>query len=122
MPWPREAANDHEPDDEPCLQRPVPVHRKLGSQLAAVVNRELPVRLALGYAAVQFLGAISGVWLAHLMFDFPILQAGARPRTGVGQWVSEGVAMVGMAVGLALVRMLFGKTSVVPDSRREAQR
>src|SRR4051794_35779770 len=42
--------------------------------LAAVLNGEFPATRALGYMAVQWLGAVVGVWLAHLMFDLPILQ------------------------------------------------
>lgn len=66
--------------------------------LAAVLNREFDATVALGYAIVQWTGAIAGVWLAHVMFDLPVLQAGAQERTGVGQWVSEGVATAGLLV------------------------
>jgi glycerol uptake facilitator-like aquaporin len=66
--------------------------------LAALVNGELAGALALGYATVQWIGAIAGVWLAHLMFDLPLLQTSAHARTGIGQWVSEAVATAGLLV------------------------
>jgi len=66
--------------------------------LAAVLNREFPARHALGYMAVQWLGAIGGVWLAHVMFDLPIVQASQHVRHGIGQWVSEVVATAGLLV------------------------
>lgn len=69
--------------------------------LIAIVNREFPARLAAGYVLMQVCGAIAGVWLAHLMFDLPILQAGTRVRAGSGQWVSELVATAGLLVTIA---------------------
>lgn len=37
-------------------------------------------------------GAILGVWLAHSMFDLPLLQISATVRTGSGQWIAEATA------------------------------
>lgn len=53
-------------------------------------------REAVYYILAQVLGAIAGVWLAHLMFDLPILQLSAKTRFGTGQWVSEVVAAGGL--------------------------
>lgn len=52
--------------------------------------------LLLPYIAAQLLGAMSGVWLAHAMFDLPILQVSTTPRSGAGQWIAEGVASFGL--------------------------
>jgi glycerol uptake facilitator-like aquaporin len=52
----------------------------------------LNTQTLLGYIAAQIAGAISGVWLTHLLFAMPIIQASAKPRTGLGIWVSEFVA------------------------------
>ena len=57
---------------------------------------DLPVREALPYISVQIVAAIAGVWLAHLMFDLEIVQASAKPRTGIGQWSAEVVATAGL--------------------------
>jgi glycerol uptake facilitator-like aquaporin len=64
--------------------------------LAAVINREFAPGLALVYVAAQCIGAVAGVWLAHAMFDLPLLQASSHSRTGIGQWVSEAVATAGL--------------------------
>ncbi len=53
---------------------------------------------ALPFLAVQFAGAILGVWLAHLMFDLPILQASTKVRTGLGQWTAEATATFGLVL------------------------
>jgi glycerol uptake facilitator-like aquaporin len=48
------------------------------------------------YLAAQISGAILGVWLAHLMFELPIIEISARHRNGLGQWASEFVATFGL--------------------------
>ncbi len=48
------------------------------------------------YIAAQVAGAIGGVWVAHVMFDLPILQSSAHMRTGLGQWTGEFVATFGL--------------------------
>ncbi len=52
----------------------------------------LNTQALLGYIAAQIAGAISGVWLTHLLFSLPIIQASTKPRTGLGIWVSEFIA------------------------------
>ncbi len=58
-------------------------------------------RAAAGYLVVQFLGALLGVVLAHLMFGLPALLASPKPRASPGLWLSELVATVAL---LAVVR------------------
>ncbi|WP_376096237.1 aquaporin [Roseomonas sp. CCTCC AB2023176] len=60
--------------------------------LALAARRALPWADVPPYLAAQTLGAILGVWLAHAMFDLPILQASTTARTGAGQWTGEFVA------------------------------
>ena len=55
-----------------------------------------------GYVLAQIGGGVLGVWLAHLMFAEPLLQASARARGGAGQWVGEVVAT------FALVSVILG--------------
>ena len=50
------------------------------------------------FLAVQVVAAILGVWLAHLMFDLPILQASTKVRTGLGQWTAEATATFGLVL------------------------
>src|SRR3954462_6392224 len=48
------------------------------------------------YVGAQVVGAIGGVFLAHRMFDLPLLQTSVHVRAGVGQLVSEFVATFGL--------------------------
>jgi glycerol uptake facilitator-like aquaporin len=64
--------------------------------LVEVLGKRLASRDAAGYLVVQVLGAIAGVWLAHVMFDKPILMTSERVRSGVPQLVSEAVATFGL--------------------------
>ncbi len=53
---------------------------------------------ALGRIAVQLLGACAGAWLAHAMFDLPLLQVSSKLRSGWGQYLAELVATAGLIV------------------------
>jgi glycerol uptake facilitator-like aquaporin len=66
--------------------------------LALTLRHESPAKWVLPFLAAQIAGAISGVWLAHLMFDLPILQASTRVRTGIGQWAAEATATFGLVL------------------------
>ena len=61
-------------------------------------RRELPRTELLPYVVAQMIGAMLGAWLAHAMFDLPILQFSAKLRTGTGQWIAEIVATAGLLV------------------------
>jgi glycerol uptake facilitator-like aquaporin len=54
------------------------------------------------YVPAQVLGAIAGVWIAHAMFDLPIVQTSEKIRSGFGQWLSEVVATGGLLVTIVL--------------------
>ena len=64
--------------------------------LALAAGKEISRADLLLYIAAQFTGAILGVWMAHLMFDLPILQTSTHLRTGIGQWAGEFVATFGL--------------------------
>jgi glycerol uptake facilitator-like aquaporin len=64
--------------------------------IAFALRRELPWPMAAGYIAVQIIGAIAGVWAAHLMFELPVLQISVTSRAGAGQWLAEAVATFGL--------------------------
>jgi len=53
-------------------------------------------REAFPYLAAQFLGALAGVWAAHMMFGLPGLQDSQTIRSGGAQWWSEVVATFGL--------------------------
>jgi glycerol uptake facilitator-like aquaporin len=56
----------------------------------------------LPFLVAQVVGAILGVWLAHLMFDLPILQASTKVRSGLGQWSAEATATFGLVLLIVL--------------------
>jgi glycerol uptake facilitator-like aquaporin len=62
----------------------------------------LPRAMVLPFLSAQICGAILGVWLAHLMFELPILQASTRIRTDIGQWTGELVASFGLVLLILL--------------------
>jgi glycerol uptake facilitator-like aquaporin len=57
---------------------------------------ELALALLLPYIVAQLLGAMLGAWLAHAMFDMPIVQFSTHVRSGTGQWIAEAVATAGL--------------------------
>ena len=64
--------------------------------LAFASRGELPWSIAALYIAAQIAGAMIGVWAAHLMFEMPVWQLSTTSRAGIGQWVAEAVATLGL--------------------------
>ena len=77
--------------------------------LAFALRRELSPRLALGYIAVQIVGAIAGGMAAHAMFDEALFQVSAKLRDGPAQAWSEFVATFG------LLATILGAVRFRPD-------
>ena len=71
-------------------------HMNPAVSLAFALRRELSLRDFGFYVAAQLVGAIVGVWAAHLMFALPVWQISTHVRTGPAQWFSEGVATLGL--------------------------
>ncbi len=67
----------------------------------AALQGEMNWKQALAYATAQGTGAIVGVWLAHLMFELPMLQTSQHVRTGLGQWLAEAIATSGLLLTIA---------------------
>ncbi len=74
------------------------------------LRREIAPVLAAAFVGVQALAAIAGVILAHAMFDMDLIQPSVKERTGVGQWLAEGVATFG------LVATILGTLKVRPTA------
>lgn len=70
--------------------------------LALTLRGESPWLRVLPFVAAQMAGAILGVWLAHLMFELPILQTSVKVRTGLGQWSAEATATFGLVLLILL--------------------
>ena len=66
--------------------------------IALALRGEVPWSTAAVFIVAQILGAIGGVWMAHLMFDLPLWQVSVTTRTGPGQWLAEAVATFGLVL------------------------
>ena len=77
--------------------------------LVMVLRGALPGGHLLPFVLAQLAGAACGAWLAHAMFDLPLLQFSAHVREGPGQWLAEVVATAGL-----LLVILRGPAGQVP--------
>lgn len=64
--------------------------------LAFLLRREIDPKTAAAYLIVQIAGGLAGAVLAHAMFDVDLVQVSTNERTGMGQWLAEGVATFGL--------------------------
>ena len=64
--------------------------------LSFAIRREISVQNSVLYVVAQILGGISGVLVAHVMFDNLLFDPSTTVRTGLGQWVGEFVATFGL--------------------------
>ena len=64
--------------------------------IAFALRRKVPWSTAAIFTIAQIVGAIAGVWMAHLMFDLPVWQLSVTTRASLGQWVAEAVATFGL--------------------------
>ena len=80
--------------------------------LAFIFRRELPATTAMIYLGAQVVGAIVGVWAAHLMFELPLIQFSATSRIGAGQWFAEAVATFGLL--LTILGCHAGARAAIP--------
>jgi glycerol uptake facilitator-like aquaporin len=60
--------------------------------LVMALRREVSVLSATLYPLAQVAGCIAGAWLAHAMFELPIVQTSTTERSGAAQALSEGAA------------------------------
>ncbi len=81
--------------------------------LAFLLRRDITLTMAGAYAAVQIVGGVAGVMLAHGMFDLEILQVSAKARTGFGQALGEATATFGLVLTI-LGALRFRPESVAP--------
>jgi len=75
--------------------------------IALALRRELSAGVTSVYIAVQLIGAIAGVWVAHFMFELPLWQVSATVRTGSGQWFAEAVATFGLLLTILGTRSAY---------------
>ena len=70
--------------------------------MVMALRREIGIGAAALYVPTQIVGCVLGAWLAHAMFELPVLQTAAQVRTGPAQMLSEGAAT------FALVFVILG--------------
>lgn len=66
--------------------------------LSLAATKQFSWREAPAYVFAQIIGAVLGVWAAHLMFDQSLLQVSAKPRPGLALAWSEVVASFGLVM------------------------
>ena len=89
-------------------------HMNPAVTMVAAARRELPAPDAALYVLVQAGFGILGAFAAHLMFDLPVLQLSVKARTGLGQWVGEGIATFGLI--LTILGTIRNRPEWVPAS------
>lgn len=70
--------------------------------LVEALWKRLDRKTLIAYWVAQFIGAIIGVYLAHLMFHQEILQASTKDRASPHLWISEVIATFGLITTIAL--------------------
>lgn len=78
--------------------------------IVAALRGDLSWRSAPAFVAAQVLGAVLGVWCAHLMFGEPVLQVSRHVRAGGSQMFAEAVATFG------LIATILGTTRFRPEA------
>jgi len=78
--------------------------------LAFFMRKDIGPALAVAFVALQIIGCICGAWLAHAMFELPILQVATTDRSGVSKILAEAVAT------FALVFAIFGAIRYAPKA------
>lgn len=70
--------------------------------------------VAATYVVAQLAGGVLGVWVAHLMFDLPVLQLSEKVRSGPGQLAGEAIATFGLV--LTILGTAKARPSAIPVS------
>ena len=89
-------------------------HMNPAVSLVSAARGELPWTDAAAYVLTQITFGILGAWVAHLMFDLPLLQLSVKSRTGLGQWTGEAVATFGLI--LTIIGTVRHRPGWVPAS------
>ena len=81
--------------------------------LAILLRQEISAGEAAVYVVAQFLGAMGGVALAHVMFGRAVLEISGNDRLTTGTFVAEIVATAGL-IAMILLLVQRGSASVIP--------
>lgn len=78
--------------------------------LAFLLQRDIGLGMSTLYISVQIAGCLLGAWLAHAMFELPLLQIASTERSGPAQILAESAAT------FALVFAILGTLRVKPEA------
>ena len=78
--------------------------------LSFYLRKEIETGRAAIYVITQIAGCVLGAWLAHLMFELPVLQISTTDRSGPAMMLAEGVAT------FSLVFAIFGAIRYAPNA------
>lgn len=67
-----------------------------------LIEKKLSKHQAATYILVQFVFAVVGVILAHLMFELPLVETSERVRTGPAQYLAEAIATFGFILTIVI--------------------
>lgn len=82
--------------------------------LVMMLRRALPVRDTALYLIMQVAGCVVGAWLAHAMFELPLLQLATTERSGPAKMLAEGAAT------FTLILTILGATRWRPEATATA--
>lgn len=71
--------------------------------LVMAIRKAISPADAAAYAVIQTVGCAAGAWLAHAMFELPVIQFSAHVREGSAQVLSEGVATFALVFTILMV-------------------
>ena len=71
--------------------------------LVMAIRRDVSPADAVTYVIVQIVGCVLGAWLAHAMFELPLLQLSTHVRAGPAQMLSEAVATFALLFAILFV-------------------
>lgn len=80
-----------------------------GAHFNPAVTLVMALRRSIGplegvlYVIAQICGCVLGAFLAHAMFELPLVQAGSQHRGGLAQGLSEGVATFALVFAILLI-------------------
>jgi glycerol uptake facilitator-like aquaporin len=64
--------------------------------LVMAIGRKQTWSESIAYVIAQIVGCCLGAFLAHAMFELPLIQSSTHIRTGTSQWIAEFVATFGL--------------------------
>ena len=67
-----------------------------------LLKKDIALNAALLFILAQIAGGVIGAWLAHVMFELPVMQLSQNPRTGLAQYFAEVVATFGLVMTILL--------------------